>query len=49
MNESPAVMPGFFVVTKGNASTGANLLLNKEKGPKKCPGAAIITLGLQRR
>jgi len=49
MNESPAVMPGFFVVAKGNASIGANSLLNKEKAPKKCPGAAIITLGLQRR
>jgi hypothetical protein len=49
MYESPALMPGFFVDAKADTGIGANSLSNKEKAPKKCPGAAIITLGLQRR
>jgi hypothetical protein len=49
MDESPALMPGFFVDAKADPWIGANSLLNKEKASKKCPGAAIITLGLQRR
>src|SRR5437764_15362723 len=49
MQESPALMPGFFVAAKVGRSVGANSLLDKEKGSKKCPGTAIIMLGLQRR
>src|SRR5436305_12466314 len=49
MEESPALMPGFFVAAKAGRSVGADSLLDKEKGSKKCPGTAIITLGLQRR
>src|SRR5207247_11260094 len=49
MEKSPALMPGFFIAAKAGRSVGANSLLDKEKGSKKCPGTAIITLGLQRR